>query len=73
MERRIATEASLRAELDEFEERYGLDSETFYRLRCEDADPKHISPHERVIWSGTYYCLQEMITGDRSKAPTPAS
>jgi hypothetical protein len=73
MERRVFTEADLRAELAEFEERFGLGSETFYRLRCEDADPKDISPHERVVWSGTYYLLQKMITRGRAKAPTPVS
>jgi hypothetical protein len=56
MERRVADEASFRARLAGFEERFGLSSAAFYRLHKVHEDPPHIPPFERVVWADT--CLR---------------
>ena len=52
-ERGIATEESLKAELLEFEQRYGVDSFELRRLHVADEAPAQVDPHDRAVWLGT--------------------
>jgi hypothetical protein len=49
----IATEESLKAELLEFEQRYGIDSFELRRLHATDEAPERIPPDQRLIWCST--------------------
>jgi hypothetical protein len=65
MEKRYYTAQSLRAIIDSFEERFGMDSETFYKAHyADDESVRGIPRFVRHSWASFYREWRELSGAD---------
>ena len=62
MEQRFYSIASLGRELKAFEQRYGVDSESFYDGCITRQEPVEVDFFDRAVWIDTYEEHQRLLT-----------
>jgi hypothetical protein len=72
MEKRYYSIESLEGELREFEERYGLRSDDFYRAYLDGTEPSHVETFDRVVWADLYRTLCRLRGASSRAALQPA-